>query len=274
VITEIEREHVEFLGRRLGSIAAEKAGVMRRGAPCVIGASRPAARRALARAARSCGAVPVWLDREATWSVTSHTPRGLTMDLRTSQDRYSRVRVGLLGRHQARNAALAVLAAERLRALGFPISTAAIRDGLARASWPGRCEWRPGSPGIFLDGAHTPGSAAALREALRELFPRRRLVLVFGALRDKDAAGMARMLFPEAARVFLVRPREERGLSPEETLARIPRALAGRCTPAAGVAAALAGARRAAGRSGVVVVAGSLFLVGEALSVLAEAKGS
>jgi dihydrofolate synthase/folylpolyglutamate synthase len=273
VITGIEREHAELLGTRLGAIAAEKAGIMRPGVPCVIGEVRPAARRALAARARQVGAAAVWAAEEASWTVTGHDTRGVRLDLVTSRGRYPRLRLGLIGRHQAHNAALAVLAAERLADLGFAVTPAAVRDGLARARWPGRCDYRPGRPALLLDGSHTDGSARALAEVLAELFPDRVIALVFGALRDKRVGAMAGALFPRAASVHLVRPPEERGLEPAELLRRIRPDLRARCRPEADLDAALAAARRSAGPAGLVVVAGSLFLVGEALSRGGGARG-
>ena len=266
VITGIEREHVELLGTRLGAIAAEKAGVMRPGVPCLIGAVRPAAGRVLGARARLVGAAAVWLEREASWTVTGHDTRGVRLDLATARASYPSLRLGLLGRHQAHNAALAVLAAERLGEMGFPVGPGAIRAGLAGARWPGRCEYRPGRPGLLLDGSHTDGSARALAELLAEVFPGRRIALVFGALRDKRVGAMAAALFPLAATVHLVRPPEERGLEPAELLRRVPSGLRARCRAAAGLAATLEAARRSAGSHGLVVVAGSLFLVGEVLA--------
>ena len=266
VITGIEREHEELLGTRLGAIAAEKAGIMRAGVTCLIGDVRPAARRALAACARRAGSLPVWLEREASWTIAGHDPRGLRLDLVTSRARYQGLRLGLLGRHQAHNAALAVLAAERLGEQDLPIPAAAIRDGLARTRWPGRCDYRPGRPGLLLDGSHTAGSAQALAGLLAEVFPRRRIALVFGALRDKRVEAMAGALFPLAASVQLVRAPEERGLEPPELLSRTPGELRGRCRLAPEIPVAMELARRAAGPRGLVVVAGSLFLVGEVLS--------
>lgn len=239
---------------------------MRPGVPCILGAVRPAARRALAARARAVGARPVWLDRECSWRVTGHDSRGLRLDLVTSRAGYPGLRLGLLGRHQAHNAALAVLAAERLDDLGLAISAQDVRAGLARARWPGRCDYRPGRPALLLDGSHTDGSARALAELLGELFPGRRTALVFGALRDKRVGAMAAALFPRAAVVHLVRPPEERGLEPAELLGRIRADLRARCRAEADLGAALAAARRSAGRNGLVVVAGSLFLVGETLA--------
>jgi len=238
---------------------------MRPGAPCLIGAVRPAAERALRAQARLTGATAVWLRREASWTVTGHDPRGVRLDLVTSRARYPGLRLGMLGRHQAHNAALAVLAAERLGDLGFPVPGAAVRAGLAAARWPGRCDYRPGRPALLLDGSHTDGSARALADLLEELFPLRRIALVFGALRDKRVGAMAAALFPRAATVHLVRPPEERGLEPVEVLRRIPPDLRARCSVQTGPVAAVAAARRAAGPGGLVVVAGSLFLVGEVL---------
>ena len=267
VITGIEREHVELLGTRLGAIAVEKAGVMRPGVPCLIGAVRPAAGRALKARARQIGAAAVWLEREASWRVTGHDTRGVLLDLVTSRARYPGLRLGLLGRHQAHNAALAVLAAERLDELGFTVTSTAIRAGLAGARWPGRCEYRPGRPALLLDGSHTDGSARALADLLGELFPGRRIALVFGALRDKRVGAMAAALFPRAATVHLVRPPEERGLEPQELLRRIPSGLRANCGVQADLVSSVAAARHSAGPRGLVVVAGSLFLVGEVLKM-------
>ena len=267
VITGIEREHVELLGTRLGDIAAEKAGIMRPGIPCVIGSVRPAARRVLAARARQVGARAVWVEREASWTITGHDTRGIRMDLTTSRARYRGLRLGLLGRHQAHNAALAVLAVENRRDAGLVVAPGAVRAGLAAARWPGRCDYRPGRPALLLDGSHTDGSARALSELLSELFSGRRIALVFGALRDKRVEAMAAALFPLAKTVHLVRPPEERGLEPADLLRRIPADLRVHCRVEAGTAAALSAARRSAGSRGLVVVAGSLFLVGEVLAL-------
>lgn len=267
VITGIEREHVELLGTRLGAIAGEKAGVMRPGVPCLIGAVRPAARRVLKARANQVGAAATWLAHEASWTVTGHDTRGLRLDLVTSRARYPGLRLGLLGRHQAHNAALAVLAAEHLSELGFPVTKAAIRAGIAGAHWSGRCEYRPGRPALLLDGSHTDGSAHALADLLAEIFPDRRIALVFGALRDKRVGAIAAALFPRAATVHLVRPPEERGLEPLELLRRIPPGLRSRCRIQTDLVETMATARRLAGPRGLVVVAGSLFLVGEVLKI-------
>lgn len=268
VVTEIEKEHTEHLGRTLGEIAGEKGGIIGEGAVFCSGVTSPTARRSLAAIARRQGAQPRWLDEEATWKVTRHSLRGLRMDLAIGGKTYAGLQTAIPGRHQARNAALAVLAAEELRRLGFPAGKGHVREGLSRARWPGRCDYRRGRPSFFLDGSHTPTSIRALASTLKELFPDRRPVLLFGMLRDKNAARLAEPLFPLCRKVVLARPPEERGAPPEEVLRRLPPSRRRMCLPASSVAEGLDLAVKEAGRAGLVVVAGSLFLVGAVLALL------
>ena len=214
---------------------------MRPGVPCLIGAVRPAAARVLRARARQVGAPAVWLEREASWTVTGHDTRGVRLDLVTSRARYPGLRLGLLGRHQAHNAALAVLAAERLGELGFPVPRAAIRAGLAGARWPGRCDYRPGRPG-----------AAARRLAHRRLGARPRRA-ARGALPGqahrpglRRAARQARRR--DGRRAVPARRRRAPGAPPRGAGARAGRAAAARfppgCAPAAASQADLAAALR------------------------------
>ena len=265
MITGIEREHVDLLGTRLGGIAVEKAGVMRPGVPCVIGAVRPAARRALAARAPAVGAAPVWAEREASWTVTGQDARGVRVDLATPR---------AATRACASGSSAATRRATRRSPSSPPsgsanwvaVPPAAVRAGLAAARWPGRCDYRPGARALLLDGSHTEGSARALAALLDELFPGRRIALVFGALRDKRVGAMAAALFPRAARAPRA-PAGGAGLEPDELLRRVPARAARALPPRAGVAEALPRRAARAGPRGLVVVAGSLFLVGEAIAV-------
>jgi dihydrofolate synthase/folylpolyglutamate synthase len=268
IVTEIEKEHTASLGSTLAMVAREKAGIIKKGAVLLSAVTPVSARREISRVAREQGVRPRRLEDEAEWSVTSHTRRGVKIDLSTSAREYRGLLLGLLGRHQARNAALAVLAAEELDRKGFKIGEGDVRAGLSRARWPGRCDYRPDSPPLFLDGAHTVSSARALVEALDELFPGRPRTLLFGVLQDKKIEVLADLLFPGSREVVLVRPPEERGMATEEMIRRLPPQWRPRCRPAADTALALNMARRLAGSRGLVVVAGSLFLVGDILRLL------
>jgi dihydrofolate synthase/folylpolyglutamate synthase len=225
----------------------------------------PTARRELRRLASERAATVRWLDDEISWSVRGQSLRGVSLDLAARDEEYRRLRLGLLGRHQGRNAALAFLAVRHLRSRGFAAARSHVRAGLARVSWPGRCQYLPGRPPLFLDGAHTPSSARALADALDELFPGRRRVTVFGALSDKKIESLASILFPGSRRIVLVRPPEERGPAAEDLLRRVPSRWRSRCLLSRSVPSALRIAAGEAGSRGLVVVTGSLFLVGDVL---------
>jgi len=266
-IVSVALDHQVYLGRGLASIAREKAGVMRKGRPTVAGPLPHAARRAVAAHARSTGARLVEA-RRGVRMVERSTGAGaeVTLDV-TTPDRAYRGLAPLPGVHQHDNLLVAVRLLEEARREGLAVSLGAIPSATRRTRWPGRLEWIAGQPPLLLDGAHNPAGARALARYLRG---RRPFVLLFAAMTDKDVAGLARALFPLAAEVVLTRPRYSRAAEPDD-LARRAGALAQGAHRRRSVFQALALARRLArarGQSVPVVVAGSLFLVGEVKALL------
>jgi dihydrofolate synthase / folylpolyglutamate synthase len=176
-------------------------------------------------------------------------------------------RLGLAGPHQRANAACALAVVDHLEALFGRLPTEARARGLAECRLPGRLELVASAPAVFVDGAHNPQAARALSAAVREMKARR--VLVLAVSRDKDAVGIAAALAPIVDEIVVTATRHERALDPV-ALAEAVRAAA----PSASVrrapdtAAALALARDLAGPDGSVIVAGSLFLAGEAREIL------
>ncbi len=258
VVTSISHDHTAVLGRRLSSIAREKAGIARPGRVLVSATQPPAAAAAIAAACARTGAalrvMPPLAPRDPL-------ARGLA----------------LAGAHQLQNAALAVAAARALAEHGLATGDGAIRHGLARLRWPGRYEVLTGAPTIVLDGAHNDGSARALAATLRhdlaghaslrsaEQGPLPRLGLVVGMLADKDVRAFARELRPLAAAVYATAPRSARALDADELATRF----GGRATRAfPHLAEALAAARADASPRDVICVSGSLALVGEARDLL------
>jgi dihydrofolate synthase/folylpolyglutamate synthase len=239
VITSISYDHTAILGRTLGAIAREKAGIMRPGRPVLLAQQRPAALRALRQACRSISARCV---------VVPPTERKLA----------------LAGQHQRQNAALAVAAA-RLMA---EVRDAAIARGLTRLRWPGRFEVMGGNPPFVLDGAHNGASAEALAATLKTFAGGRPIHLVIGINRDKDARAVLRPLVPLAQSVWATETADNPRALPASDLARMCRRLgvAALVEPDLGTAVGSAGAR--AWRSGVVCVTGSLMLVGQARATL------
>ena len=273
VITPIALDHQEQLGSTLAAIAAEKAGVMRVERPTIVWGEDVESTAALEEAARAGGAL-LELAVEGA-EVVAARPDGLegqVVALRTAACDHQ-LRVALAGRHQVRNVALAVLAAERLAGRGFDrIDEEAIARGVGGCRWPGRLEAvpLPEGPTVLLDGAHNPAGAEALADHLATLATP--WDLIFGTLADKDAASMAAALAPAAQRIWLASPDSSRAL-PLATLAALP-PLAG-ATPTSGAAEALdrALARPLAERAPLLVVSGSLYLVGEARRCLRERYG-
>ena len=181
-----------------------------------------------------------------------------------------KVETPLLGRHQLRNVALAIAAAEELGRQGFPVTAASIEQGIGQTHWPGRFQVLPatgGAPEYVFDVAHNPAGAWALRSTLSAGYPDRPLTFIFGAMRDKAIGEMAEILFPLAERVIATRADNPRSASPEEIRVAASRV----STPieeAADVAAAIKLAHTSTLPGAVVVITGSIYIVGEAMRLL------
>ncbi len=286
VITDIDLDHQKFLGNTIGEIAAEKAGIMRRGRPLVTLPQHPEANATLGRAIEETGAIGV----NAARYVAPVSPRagelvrqqatrtGFAMDIMGEE---VEIETPLLGRHQLRNLALAISAAEELTKQGFLIAPRQIAEGIRFTRWPGRFQIVPpaadGSRAeMVIDVAHNPAGAWALRAALSEHFAagspaERKLIMIYGAMRDKAIREVGQILFPLAERVVLTRA----GGNPRAaTTAELMEAVGGCGTPlveapnvAAAVRQAMAEARPYGPRA-LLVVTGSIYIVGEAMQAL------
>ncbi len=261
VITSISRDHQEHLGGTLARIAFEKAGIIKPGVPVVCGAeSKTAARVIRARAAERGSPVTDVFGR--TRRLAAVTP-GRRPAFRYEIDGSAlRLSPGLLGAHQGRNAAIAASAALVLDRTWRPIPAAAIVRGIARTRWEGRLEPVGRRPLVLLDGAHNEAGAAALGAYLEGLRSRR-LVLVFTMMKDKAIGRVAGRLFPLARRIILTTIPYARAAAPEDILRRV-RPYREKILVEPSLRKAVALARAEAGPRGVVVVTGSLFLVGAA----------
>ncbi len=265
IITPVSLDHCEYLGSTLSAISREKAGIIRPGMPVISGYQEPTAMAVLESKA-GAGCSPFYAaGREftAAW-------RGEVLDYWGLHNSVTGLVPGLKGRHQAENAACALCAAELLADHGLPSSPAAIREGIAGAFWPGRMELFPGTPPIMLDGAHNPAGSQALASSLADI-PHRRLLLVVGVMRDKDAVAILEPLIPLASEVFAVSPDIERAMSADE-LAGLVRGLGVQCVSAGTVAGGLRRSVEASGADDLVLVCGSLFTVGEARAGLLSRK--
>jgi len=252
VITNISLEHQRILGDTLAKIAREKAGVLKPGVPCVVGARGKSARRAISMRASAVGAPLRWIDRdfESAWD-------GRSLSVRVGERRWSKLRLGLRGDYQGDNAACVLATLVELQERDFKVSDAHVRSGLKRARWPGRLEWHRGQPAFLFDAAHNATGCDTLARYLDDLEFPGRVVLLFGAMHDKDHRRMLAAFDGRVDRRIYAAPELARSEGPER-LAKIRKG-----TVARSIRDAVARAKRAAGPDGLVVVAGSIFLLAE-----------
>lgn len=279
VITDIDFDHQKFLGSTLPEIAREKAGIMRPGVPVVLLPQHPQVNEALGREILDRNARPVSAVRymppvtpdAAKYGISAGVEAGNRFPLEVMGSEIL-LDFPLAGRHQLRNLALAVAAAEQLNETGLRIGAEDIEAGVRRTRWPGRFEVVPadaGSPELVLDVAHNPAGAWALRSALSTFYVDRPLTFLFGAMKDKAISEIAEILFPLAERVIATHADSPRAASPQE-IANLAAHTQADILQEPTVASALERASRVAGSNGVVVITGSIYIVGAALAQLAS----
>jgi dihydrofolate synthase/folylpolyglutamate synthase len=266
VITNIALDHTQHLGSTLEAIAAEKAGILKPESIAITGAQPPAL--AVIEAAAQRVAIPLLrLGHEITVASIDNGWAGVEASITTPRGSYQRLRIPLLGIYQAENAALAVAAIDALRSRGWDISDGALRDGLSRTRWLGRLEVIDRHPIVLVDGAHNPAALDRSLAAVRTLATGRPLVIVFGAMKDKDLSAMLGQLRAMNAPLIFSAIAWHRAARPAD-LAQQYGALA---EVAGSSAEAVQMARERAGPNGIVFICGSLYLVGETRALLSPA---
>ena len=273
VITSISFDHTQQLGDTLESIAQEKAGIVKPGVPVISGVVPNGPRQAIRRVCRQRGCrltelgtdfhfeyhPPLRLDEEPT-------PAGLDFCHENQRGRlhYGNLALGLVGRHQAANAAVALATLVELQQSGWRISEEAIRRGLSEVVFPARVEVLGRRPAIVVDVAHNPASVDALIQVLRESFSAGRRLLVFAATQEKDLRGMLERLLGEFDQVFLTRYLNNPRAVPPEDLQAIAAELTGRRFPVyRDPAEAWSEVRSLASPRDLICVTGSFFLAAE-----------
>jgi dihydrofolate synthase / folylpolyglutamate synthase len=279
VITDISLDHQKFLGDTVREIAQEKAGIIRANGTVVTLPQTPEANDVIGNTVLKRNAIGV----SAVQYVPPVSPGSPGYQVARSEKKAAAyqyplqvmgkeilVRTPLAGRHQLRNVALAVASAAELQKKGFSgITPVTIERGIRETTWPGRFQviTRPGWPEIVLDVAHNPAGAWALRSALSERYEDRPLIFVFGAMRDKAISEMSEILFPLAERVLATRADNPRSATPEEIVQAASRT-ATDIELVLEVPRALERARTLAAHGKIIVITGSIYLVGEAMQLL------
>jgi len=269
VITNVSLDHEAYLGSSVAEVAVEKAGIIKPGVPVVSGAVDPEAGPVIADAAAAQRAPLFCLGRDFSMRCQqgSCRYRGLERDLKG-------LKLALRGPYQAANTAIALAAVELAAGRGYRVDDQRMADGVSAVRWPGRLEtleWDSpaGRVKVLLDGAHNPAGVDALMDHLKDAAARR-LILVWASMADKDIGRCLRLVAPVADEIVFTRPEENRSATPEALEAALEGCgFSGPVHRVAAVTDALHLAARRCGKDDLIVVAGSLYLVGAARSMLA-----
>jgi len=269
-VTRIDLDHQEYLGDTIEKIAAEKAAIINEGSTVVLTHQDKRVERVLTGRCQEVGVEPVWASNDIQIKDEPSLLPVLSGSIHTEKENYASLEFwNMLGRHQFENASTAIalseILTEILRDFRFVLTKDQIVYGLESASHPGRLEY---FQGVLLDGSHNAGGAKALREFLDET-ERRPITLVFGAMRDKTVTEIAEILWPRAENIILTQPSNSRAMTTDELVAFIPESIAAdRIYKTNSVDEAIERAKEIATPDGLILVTGSLYLVGEVKKLL------
>src|SRR5690554_5276925 len=280
-ITQIALDHREFLGGTLAEIAWEKAGIIKANRPVVTGVQEETAYSALKKVAAKVKAPFYSVGKDFSYQVLGVGADGTELELRqnpkgsagpdgkvlsrpqSEEGNPVKTRLGLIGRHQAANAALAFGILSVIKEKGFYWEKSHLFSGFAGVRWPGRLEYFPGRPGILLDGAHNPHGCSALYQALMEVFSTVQIYLVMGILNNRPFREMVSILAPRITQAFTTRVPDPKSADPREIAAEF-RNHGVEAVDCVEPRAALQQAFDVVARkeNGLLLITGSLYLIG------------
>jgi len=266
IITSIGLDHTAYLGDTIEQIAGEKAGIIKAGRPVIIGSLPETATQIMVRRAGELRSPVLIAENAVNVSVKAMSLEGQSIQIASDEADYGIIHTRLLGKHQAVNAAVVVAAAECLnRLVRVPVSSQAVKAGLAQAEWQARSQVLSLNPPVILDGGHNPEAASVLAVWIKKVGGKRPLGLVVGFLADKDPAAFIQAFGQLVRKVWIVPIHSDRAMPVDEIKRRIR-------TPvtveyAANVHEAKdAASAWAVNEGGMVLITGSLYLAGEVLS--------
>ena len=268
VITPISLEHTAILGDTHEAIAKEKAEIIKPNRPVVLAPQIPEAQTVFETVAADRDAPMDAVGRNIHLKRKDWNIKGQTFDLITQSASYPDLFLPLLGEHQAVNAATAIGCIERVHQEGYKVPRTSIYGGLKAIHWAGRLQVVGRSPVILLDGAHSPTSAQALCKAIREVFCYRRLILVVGLMRDKDLQAIGQILCPFADEIITTQAFDNPRVTPAEEIVGAWSEIGANFHVCPNVREAIPLAQSIATTSDLICIAGSIYIVGEAMKVL------
>ncbi|MFC1838554.1 bifunctional folylpolyglutamate synthase/dihydrofolate synthase [Thermodesulfobacteriota bacterium] len=266
VITNISLEHQFFLGSTLLEIAGEKAGIIKKGVNTITAATQPKVIRLFRDICAERGAPFFRIGKDITYRRTSSG-----FNYYGIKKRVKDIRLTLKGEFQNRNCALAIGILELLGKKGYKFNREDIKAGIEETTWPGRIQVLSESPLIVVDGAHNPDAAGVLAKTVKNSFTYDRLILVLGIMADKDINSITGGLTSLADHIICSSPEYFRSASPED-LYKVVSARGKKTEIIKTLPDAINRAKKIAGKKDMILVTGSLFTVGEALTAIDPVK--
>lgn len=263
VITNVERDHIDILGKDIDRIAVEKAGIIKKGVPVITGCSGRTL-DIIAEEARHRGAEVI---RTREWERISNNLRGQVFKVKGLLDDDYILRTKMLGKFQGFNLSLSVITLDKLRTMGVSISDENLRRGIEKAFHPGRMHVLSEKPILLLDGAHNLNAIRSLKESITEDFAFQRLITVIGILKDKEFEKMVREMDEVSDLMIITKPDNERACDPEKLSSYANKT---EKIITENVPAAIRIARDLAERKDMICITGSLYTVGEAIKQLLD----
>lgn len=273
VITPISYDHTQYLGSTIKRIAFEKCGIIKNNSIVISSPQDREAMDVIRKVAREKNARLYIVGKDILFESLNSDLEGQSFRLLTRYTEYPLLKMRLLGDFQIENAAAAVASVEELRSRGIFITEDAIKDGLEKARWAGRLELIHKKPFIVVDGAQDANSASRLKKAVKDIFGDKRLILIFGAMRDKDIDGMCKELGDITNRLVATKSKSERASPPEVIKKRMlsyNRDIDAITTDS--VAEAIGKCEKEACKEDLILVTGSLYVVAEAMQAVSDFK--
>ncbi len=283
VITNVSMDHEAYLGDTISAVASEKAGIIKPGVPVVSAVKEGAGLAEIVAGCEKKKARLLLFGRDFGAGLTSDGLWQWICNADFSDSLHKDLRCSMKGGYQVENASLVLAVLELLKGDGVVVSESGIRQGLASVHWPGRQEYfcldrhsrqivsAPGSPGTvsyLLDGAHNPAGVESLVETLKSECSYKRLILVWGAMIDKDLQKTLALIAPLADTIIFTKPVGERSAEPEQLLENVPADTKERCVIQPDVGVAIEKAEELAGDDDLILIAGSLYLIGALRTLL------
>jgi len=267
-ITPISLDHTQHLGSTLEEIATEKAAIIKKGCVCVSGVQADEVKNIIKNRCNEEGVRLYEADKDIFYKSLGVIKGREHFNIKTQLSEYNNLEMGLLGEHQLENAATAIGIIESLRTYDISIPSECIKEGIKDVNWPGRLEVLSKKPLTIVDGAQNKASAAALKKAIKTRFKFKRLILILGISKDKDIKGICEELTHISSSVILTKAQISRAEDPD----RLKSYLRNKIYLTDNISEAITLSKRIAKDGDLVLITGSLFVVGEAREIL-EKRG-